>query len=242
MVIAPAEDAFGAALLDSLGGRRRHAPALERDDGWSRDALSPESFLTLPDDWPAPEREILRHVTKGPVLDLGCGAGRHALYLQGLGLDVTAVDISPGAIEACKSRGVRDTRLLDLRSPPTDKPWAAILMMCGNLGLGATWDGTRALLARLASIAAPNTVLVGDTVDPTRTDDPAHLAYQEANRAAGRHVGEVQLRLRYGEKVSPWWRQLNVPVAEIADLVVGTGWRLVERIEDGVDQYVALVR
>lgn len=234
-------DAFGAALRDAYAGAHGEL-ILERDDGWSCPAMPPAAFLMPSDTWAEPERRILRHVTSGPVLDLGCGAGRHALYLQDRGLEVTAVDVSPGAIELCVQRGVRDARVLDLRTPPDDRMWRGILLMCGNLGLGGDWAGSRALLTRLAAVAAPDAVLVGDTVDPTQTDDPGHLAYQRAQAAAGRHAGEIGLRLRYGETVSPWWRQLNVPADDIARLVAGTGWRLEEHIRDGADQYVALVR
>jgi 2-polyprenyl-3-methyl-5-hydroxy-6-metoxy-1,4-benzoquinol methylase len=45
------------------------------------------------------------------TIDLGCGAGNYAIYLAGLGFDVTGVDSSPTAIkiagEHAKKRGVR---------------------------------------------------------------------------------------------------------------------------------------
>ncbi|MDG6899020.1 MAG: class I SAM-dependent methyltransferase [Nitrososphaerota archaeon] len=46
---------------------------------------------------------------KGKVLDVGCGAGRVALYLQGWGLDVVGVDNSPFALRVARLRGVRNT-------------------------------------------------------------------------------------------------------------------------------------
>jgi SAM-dependent methyltransferase len=239
-VITAAQDAFGTSLQDSLMGRRGHDLILERDDGWSCEAMPPDAFLARPESWANAERQILRHVASGPVLDLGCGGGRHALYFQDLGLDVTAVDVSPGAIEVSRKRGVRDARLLDLRSPPDDQPWGSVLMMCGNLGLGGSWAETRELLALLSERSAPGAVLIGDTVDPTQTDEPAHLRYQAANRSAGRHVGEVTLRLRYGDLVSPWWRLVNVPESDVAELVAETGWTLAKHLRDGADQYVAL--
>jgi 2-polyprenyl-3-methyl-5-hydroxy-6-metoxy-1,4-benzoquinol methylase len=43
------------------------------------------------------------------VLDVGCGAGSHSLYLQNeLSLEVTAIDISSNAIQACSLRGIKD--------------------------------------------------------------------------------------------------------------------------------------
>ena len=204
--------------------------------------MPPDWFFVPHEAWADAEKRVLRHVQGGPLLDLGCGGGRHALHFQGRGLDVTAVDVSPGAVDVCRERGVRDARVLDLRTPPGDKRWGTILLMCGNLGLGGTWRETRTLLRRLADRSLPGALLVGDTVDPNHTPDPAHLPYLRANLAAGRHVGEVRLRLRYGAKVSPWWSMINVPASEIVPLVEGTGWAVREHIWDGQDQYVALVR
>ena len=36
------------------------------------------------------------------VIDLGCGKGRHAKYLNSIGFDVTGIDLSPQNIEYCK--------------------------------------------------------------------------------------------------------------------------------------------
>jgi len=57
----------------------------------------------------------------GRALDLACGAGRHALYLAGLGWDVEAVDSSPTAMRLLRGRaaaaGLRiDTRIADLET------------------------------------------------------------------------------------------------------------------------------
>ncbi len=41
-------------------------------------------------------------VTRGPVLDVACGAGRHARYFAGRGLEVIAVDREPRQIEGVK--------------------------------------------------------------------------------------------------------------------------------------------
>jgi len=43
-------------------------------------------------------------ITPGRVLELGCGHGRNAAYLAGLGCDVDAVDFSARAIERARER------------------------------------------------------------------------------------------------------------------------------------------
>lgn len=46
-------------------------------------------------------------LSEGKVLDIGCGAGSHSLYLQNeKKMDVTALDVSPKSVEISKERGV----------------------------------------------------------------------------------------------------------------------------------------
>jgi hypothetical protein len=46
---------------------------------------------------------------------------------------------------------VADARLGDVSDPPADQAWGAVLLLCGNLGLGGSWEGNRRLLAALLS-------------------------------------------------------------------------------------------
>ena len=178
---------------------------------------------------------------KGAVLDLGAGAGRHSLYLQNRGHEVTAVDVSPGAVAVCLARGILDVRSADLRCQSIDGMWDTILLMCGNLGLAGDWEPTRDLLGRLARMTPVGGLLIGDSVDPT-SDDPDDLAYESRNEEAGFHRGHVRLRLHYGDLVTPWWDQINFPPGEIEELVEGTGWSLIETLGDAEGYGVALRR
>lgn len=222
-VIDPSQDAFGAALLDYLDGQEVAELVLEVDGGQSGPALHPEWFFRDFERWEWWDRELLPLIEHGPVLDLGAGAGRASLYLQKRGLAVTAVDASPGAVEVCRRRGVADARLGDVNDPPADQAWGAVLLLCGNLGLGGSWEGNRRLLGRLAELTGPGAVLVGDSVNP---DGPPR----------------VVLRLRYRGLVTPWWPQYNIPARQMSALVDGTGWRMERRLEDGEDHAVVLRR
>jgi SAM-dependent methyltransferase len=238
--IDAAQDAFGKALWDHHEGRPGSQLLLESDDGALRAAdLQPEDFFLPQDGWPWWEQRAIARAA-GPVLDLGAGAGRHALHLQGLGHRVTAVDMSPGAAAVCRARGVSDVRLADLNDLTPEGRWGTILLMCGNLGLAGDWDPTRRLLTSLGERTPPGGLLIGDSVDPT-SDDPLDLAYEQRNRDAGFHEGHVQLRLHYGDLVTPWWHQINFPPSVIEGLVEGTGWSLEETMGD-VEGYAVVLR
>ncbi|HXG77250.1 MAG TPA: class I SAM-dependent methyltransferase [Gaiellaceae bacterium] len=234
------EDALGRQLLDYVHGVAGEA-VLERDDGVVARSLAPAAFFAEWREWPAAEQRVFAHV-RGRVLDVGCGAGRHSLEAQRRGHDVVAIDISPGAIEVCRRRGVRDARLLSLDAVDRTLGWFDIvLMMCGNFGLVGTVEHAPRVLRSLHEVTADDGAIILDSVDARQTTNPDNLAYHEGNRARGLPPGQVRLRLRYGECVTPWFDLLNVAPDELADVVNGTGW-FVSDLEgtEGPDYYAVL--
>ena len=203
-------------MLDQFHGRDVPMPQLDVDTGESGPAMHPQWFFRSFEAWDWWEQELLPLVERGPVLDLGAGAGRASLYLQAQRDRRHRCRLVSGAAEVCRLRGVRDVRLADLHEIPDDREWAAVLLLCGNLGLGGSWDGNRRLLTDLARRTAPDALLVGDTVEPGGAAD-------------------VRLRIRYRDMVTPWWAQRNMPKTEIPALVEGTGWRVERHLADGDD-------
>jgi len=234
------EDAFGRVLLDYLSGPAGD-PVLERDDGHAGPALGPEWFFAEPEEWPEAERAVFGYV-RGRVLDVGAGAGRHSLAAQRRGLEVMAIDVSPGAVEVCRRRGVTDVRLLPLAAVDADLGvFDTVLMMCGNFGLVGGAGEAAAILRRLHALTSPNGRIVLDSVDPDVDVDDADLAYAAGNRARGRPPGQVTIRIRYGERATPWFDLLLVSSAELERLVAGTGWRLAQVVEGEPPDYYAVL-
>ena len=96
-------DAWGRALDDHYCSVWVPTPELETGDGQVEPAMHPAWFFRTHDEWDWWERELLEAVTAGPVLDLGAGAGRASLWFQERGLDVTAIDSSPGAVDVSRA-------------------------------------------------------------------------------------------------------------------------------------------
>ena len=212
-------------MLDHLEGRAGE-PQLERDDGSVGPAMGAEWFFAEHDDWVEAERAAFGYV-RGRVLDIGAGAGRHSLEAQRRGLEAVAIDISPGAVEVCRRRGVRDARLLPLGEiDETLGAFDTVLLLCGNVGLAGGADETVALLHRLHASTSSDGRIVLDSVNPHEENDAADLAYIERNLSRGRLPGEVTIRIRYGELVTPWYELLCLSPAELVDLLAGTGWRM----------------
>ncbi len=227
-------DAFGRALMDYSKGKDL-IEIVHRDDG-QVDEMSIVRYFTDYPRWQDFERDILMYV-QGRVLDIGAGAGRHSLYLQKQGFEVHAIDISPGAVEVMKQRGVKRVYLMDLRRLHFPVGYFdSILMMFNNFGLAGTIKETKKLLKALYRISTPRARIVATTVDPYKTDNPAHLAYHEKNRREGRPAGQVTLRIEYGGEKGDWFSLLMVSLEELKDLIKETGWtilRIVEAKEGG---------
>jgi SAM-dependent methyltransferase len=76
----------------------------DRWDEFHIDHTRPIPFFTDAPDENLAEWLETGLITPGRVLELGCGHGRNAAYLAGLGCDVDAVDFSAQAIERARER------------------------------------------------------------------------------------------------------------------------------------------
>jgi len=229
-------------LLDALEEEGELLEIVERDDGLiMASRFGPEAYLAPYRKWPSRQRRAMR-LARGRVLDVGAGAGRVALHLQEKGREVVAIDASPGAVETCRRRGVRDARLMRVEDVDESLGVVDTVVMYGN-NLGLLGSKTRAprLLRRLAGITSERARILGECSDPYATEDPEHLAYHESNRRRGRMDGQLRIRIRYRKLATPWFDYLFVSEDELRGLLDGTGWRLARRIEDGGPFYVAVI-
>jgi SAM-dependent methyltransferase len=209
---------------------------IERDDGFITSAGL--NYFAPTRRWPTVERRALRFV-RGRVLDVGVGAGRVALELQARGREVVAIDVSPGAVEVAKNRGVSDVRLLAFEEVDASLGhFDAVVMYGNNFGLFGSRAKARRLLRRLRPFVAR---IVATSNDPYATEDPAHLAYHKRNRGRGRMSGQLRLRVRYRDLVGPWFEYLIVSPDEMADIVESTGWQLRRLVRDEGSYFVAVL-
>ncbi|WP_307248950.1 class I SAM-dependent methyltransferase [Catenuloplanes indicus] len=213
-----------------LAGGRVPRPVIEiieREDGLINGAPA-DHYLAEPDEWQPHDHRALAQV-RGRVLDIGTGGGRIALALQESGVDVTGLDVSPGAIAVCRRRGVRDTVLATVDEHARDgRRYDTFLLLGNNLGLIEGRHRAPGFLAALAEMAAPGARLIAHGTDPYGTTDPVHVGYHELNRSRGRLGGQLRLRLRYREITTDWFDYLVCSVDELRGLVEGTRWRLTD--------------
>ncbi len=112
---------------------------------------------------PKIEQKALQ-LCKGKILDVGCGAGSHSLYLQQKGLDVTAIDISENAIKACQLRGLKNMKVQDVLAVENEK-FDTILLLMNGTGIFKTLKETSKYLQKLKSLLNPNGQILIDSSD-----------------------------------------------------------------------------
>ncbi len=227
-------DAFGEALLEYVAGGDG-AYLIERDDGLMERLRSVDVYFSGVDSFAEIETTGIDLVV-GRVLDVGAGAGRFSLAAVERGCDVVALDNSAGAVEVCHQRGLTNVVHASIHRYETDTRFDTFIMMGANLGLLAP-DPVRTL-GRLRGMAAAGARIVGSTLDPYATEEPAHLGYHEANRERGRLPGHVIMRVRRRITIGDWFDYLFMSPAELAKIAERAGWSMDVVEHDGM-RYVA---
>jgi SAM-dependent methyltransferase len=199
-------DVFGKAILDASKGKKV-AMAVRRDDS-RLDEEDVSHYFTNFDQFPKVEQKAMS-LTEGLVLDVGCGAGRHSLYLQTKGLDVIALDISRLAIRVAHQRGIYNPiQAAAPLLPFKNQTFSTILLMFNNFGILGGYQETIIFLKELKRILKPNGIILASSIHATLTTNKSHLKYHEMNRKRGLPPGLVKIRLEYNGETGEWFKLL----------------------------------
>ncbi|MDN3676360.1 class I SAM-dependent methyltransferase [Flavobacterium paronense] len=196
------KDLFGKAILDFQTNNSPEDLVTETNIS-NADEMSVDYLFRSYNEMPKLEKKALQ-LCKGKILDVGCGAGSHALYLQEKGFDVTAIDISANAIKACELRGLNDARvqnLLDLEKPTFD----TILLLMNGTGIFGTLSETSKYLHKLKSLLGTNGQILIDSSDIIYMFDTAEDGSYLI--PANGYYGELTFTISYKnetEETFPW--------------------------------------
>lgn len=171
-----------------------------------------------------PELEqIALSLAKGKILDVGCGAGSHSLYLQNKGLAVWAIDASAGATAVAKARGVHQistTSLLDY----SEKDFDTIIMLMNGTGIFESLDRVSVYLNHLKTLLSPEGTVLIDSSDLQYMYDPG--VNGSIWVPADRYYGALEFRLRYKKQLGEKFPWLFLDPKLMADLAQSNGWSM----------------
>lgn len=197
------KDLFGKAILDYQTNNSPEDIITETNIS-EPDEMSVAYLFRSFKEMPTLEQKALQ-LSKGKILDVGCGAGSHALYLQEKNLNVIAIDISPNAIEACTLRGIKNAfakNVLDLNS---DEKFDTILLLMNGTGIFGTLKETTKYLQKLKSLLSDNGQILIDSSDLIYMYDQDEDGAYEI--PANGYYGELTFTVHYKgetEKSFPW--------------------------------------
>ncbi len=185
-------DPMGAAILEyqktGRAAKLRVSSSMFDDD----EMPVPHLFRTA-DTMPPLERRALG-MARGRTLDVGAGAGCHAIALQDAGIDVTAIDISPLACEAMRLRGVHNVACRNIFDPELTGSYDTIMLLMNGTGIAGRASRLGQLLLRLGQLLASGGQLLVDSSDLKYVYDNGDGSFDFPQ---GRYYGEVDYRMTY---------------------------------------------
>lgn len=181
-------------------------------------------FFRLYDEMPALEQKALA-LASGKTLDVGCGSGSHSLYLQNQrDLDVTALDISKGAIEVAKERGVKQTHCSSIWDF-NEVQYDTVLLLMNGMGIGKTIAELPALLIHLKRLLAPKGSILVDSSDLIYLFDEEDVALWKEDE---NYYGEVDFGIRFeGQSEEFPWLYIDPKRLESAAKTAGFSFKII---------------
>lgn len=233
-------EVFGKALMDYYYGKKEPLRII-RDDG-HEDEDCMDLYFAEYKDWPAIEKDIITQA-RGKVLDIGCGAGRHTVYLQGRGLDCMAIDMSNTVLRLAKMRGVKKTRLANASKLPFTRPtFDTVLLFCNNFGVCGNKKATKKMLEDLRKITTTDGTILTTCRDPLKTDKEVHLKYHRKNLDKGRPAGQVRIRFEYKGEEGKWFELWMATPEEMKEVVRECGWYVSRTVDGKHGMYAAVIK
>jgi SAM-dependent methyltransferase len=157
-----------------------------------------------------------------PVLDIGCGPGRHVLALAARGVLTLGIDVSPAAIAVARTRGAPVLERSIFARVPGAGRWRSALLLDGNIGIGGD---PAVLLARIGELLVPDAGRVLVEAAPPET------------RAQRRTV-----RLELGAHAGPWFELAAIGIDAVPACARAAGFAVADAWRDGDRWFACLTR
>jgi SAM-dependent methyltransferase len=219
-VAIPADRLYGRLLAQAAArlaaGGVPVASGVRRDDG--RLAPLPLARWVAPAD--AVDVAVLARA-EDPVLDIGCGPGRHVAALRLTGRRALGLDLSPIAVGMTRFRGAEAVLGNVFEDVPGAGTYRAALLLDGNIGIGGAPD---ALLRRARELLAPGGAVIAELEAP------------------GARSERSRVRLEGEGAVSDWFSWAQVGVDDAAAMADDAHMRLDWTLHAGGRWFASMVR
>ena len=225
-------DPIGKAITD-FSRSKRPDDIIVCSEICEDDIIPIEVLFRNEDEMPELEVLALQNAT-GKILDVGAGAGTHANYLQNMGKDVTAIDISEGAVAFMQTQGLKSKKInfFDLK----DEKFDTILMLMNGIGIAGTLSNLENTLAHAKTLLNPGGKILCDSSDIKYLyEDEDGSLWVNLNQE---YYGNFRFQMKYKKETGPWFDWLYVDFDSLFNAAKNVGLKA-KRLYDKDDNYLA---
>ena len=198
-------DPIGEAILDYAENRQAN-DIIVSSELCEDDVIPLEVLFRTRKDMPELELKALE-LCRGDVLDVGAGAGIHCLELQKKGINVFAIESSPGASEHLKNSNIPVENVNFENFNPSIK-YDTILMLMNGIGIAGTLGQLKATLLHAKTLLKPGGQLLCDSSDIRYLyEDDDGALWMNLN---AEYYGNFRFQMHYKKTSGPWFDWLYV--------------------------------
>lgn len=176
----------------------------------------------------------------GKVLDVGCGAGCHSLYLQKTKLiDVTAIDISEKAIETCKLQGIKKAFVKSVLEYSENEVFDTILLLMNGTGIFGKLENVEKHFLKLKTLLAQKGQILIDSTDIIYMFDEDENRLDILNNE--NYYGELVFNIKYKNQTEEPFNWLYLDFERLKTIVNSIGMNIELLVEGKNYDYLAKI-
>jgi SAM-dependent methyltransferase len=227
------KDPLGCAVIDFYEGKQLH-PLIVQSSMFDDDELPVSYLFRTLDEMPLIEQKAL-DLAQGKILDVGAGAGCHSRALLKMGKTVSAIDISPGAVEVMQKTGITEARHIDFFTLQNET-YDTILFLMNGAGVAGTVDNLPAFFQKLKTVLSPKGQVLIDSSDVAYLyEDEDGVIEIDIN---GTYYGEFDFSFEYGTCRSDLFRWFYIDYETLTFYAKKAGFASELIIEDDNNGYL----
>lgn len=225
-------DPIGRAILD-YSKTKKPDDIIVSSDICEDDIIPVEVLFRTLEEMPDLEIAAIERAM-GKVLDVGAGAGVHALEMKKKGCDVLAIDISKGSVEYLKKQGlkVENIDFFELKNQKFD----TITMLMNGIGIAGSLSNLEKTLSHAKGLLAPGGKILCDSCD-------IRYLYEDEDGALWvnlntEYYGNFRFQMKYKNEIGTWFDWLYVDFDSLFKASQNIGLKAT-RVYEKDDNYLA---
>jgi SAM-dependent methyltransferase len=223
------QDVFGQALHDYYQNSIRD-PLLLHNEYGPPEEIPVETYFYEPSEYSELEVFALQQVY-GKTLDVGAASGRHAIFLQQKGIDITALDISPFCGRLMKAMGVENIAIEDVFDYQ-GSCYDTVYMLMNGAGVAGSIEGLKKLLYHCKKLVKQDGQILLDSTDIS-------YLYASSGKPKDKYFGQLTFCYEYQGKMGDEFHWLYVDQQTLTQTAIQCGWRCQVIFEDETSAYLA---